>query len=111
MASERNNFHPMAGQNFSLSYTVTSYPDSDIKWWRSRDGMEYVHIASCSPKEVGCEKSKEINDPTPDITNSSFEIKNLEFPQDSGYYYKCNASNDRGNDSKGFHFQVYGNVK
>ena len=100
-----HNFHPMAGEDFSLSYNVTSYPDSDIKWSRSRDGIKYLHIASCSLKD-GCEKSEE--NLKENITSTRFEIKNLEFPKDNDYYYKCNASNDYGNDSKVFQLHVYG---
>ena len=108
--SEGHNFHPLEGEDFSLSYNVTSYPDSDIEWSRSRDGVKYENIATCSLKG-GCNKNKEINDLKEDITNTSFEIKDLKFPQDNGYYYKCNASNGYGDDSKVFQLQVYGNAK
>ena len=107
--SEGRKFYPLAGEDFSLSYNVTSYPDSDIEWSRSRDGVKYVNIAKCSLKG-GCNKNKEINDLKEDIASTSFEIKNLEFPQDNGYYYKCNASNEYGSDSKVFQLQVYGNA-
>ena len=107
MQHKDGNFYPMAGEDFSLSYNFTAYPDSNIEWWRSRDGIKYVHIASCFPKEVvGCKKSNE--DLKEDITSTRFEIRNLKFPQDNGYYYKCNASNEYGNDSKVFRLHVYG---
>ena len=107
--SEGHNFHPLAGEDFSLSYNVRSYPDSDIKWSRSNNGVKYVHIATCSPKD-GCKKNEEITGLKEDITNTSFEIENLKFPQDNGYY-QCNASNGYGDDSKVFQLQVYGNAK
>ena len=106
--SKGKNFHLLVGGDFSLSYNVTSYPVSRIEWSRSRDGVKYVNIVTCSAQKEGCKKSE--NDLKEDITNTSFEIKNLEFPQDNGYYYKCNASNEYGSDSKVFQLQVYGNA-
>ena len=107
MQKEDDDFYPMAEEDFSLSYNFTAYPDTNIEWWRSRSGTKYVHIASCSTKGVvGCKKSDE--DLKEDITSTRFEIKNLRFPKDHGYYYKCNASNKYGNDSKVFRLHVYG---
>ena len=109
MQNEDDNFYPMAGEDFSLSYNFTAYPDSNIEWWRSRNGTKYVHIASCSTKEVvACDEVKSDEDLKEDITRTRFDIKNLKFPKDDGYYYKCNASNEYGNDSKVFQLHVYG---
>ena len=92
--NEKNNFYPNEGKDFSLSYKVPSYPESVIKWWRSKDGIEYELITG---------RGKE------NITNTSFEIKDLKFPQDN-FFYKCNASNQYGNDSETFQLEVYGNL-
>ena len=43
------------------------------------------------------------------ISKTSFEIKDLKYPDDN-YYYQCNASNDYGDDLKTFRLQVYGNL-
>ena len=111
LASAENNFIGTAGQNFSLSYNVTSYPESDINWWRSKDGVIYTHYASFTRgknekvhKSIICKELKEY------VTKTKFEINHLKFPEDNNQHFKCNASNDVGNDSKGFHFQVYGNL-
>lgn len=111
LASEENSFRPMAGQNFSLSYNVTSYPDSDIYWWKSKDGINYQHFASFTTrgneeihKSVICKELKEY------VTKTRFEINHLKFPEDN-QYFKCNASNDFGNHTQIFRLQVYGNLK
>ena len=105
MKSKDNNYHPKAGQDFWLLYNVTSYPDSDIDWWKSKDGVKYDFLTSCPAKGERCKKSEEIIE---NITTTRFEIKNVEFPQDNNYY-KCNASNGYGNYSRVFYLQVYGN--
>jgi hypothetical protein len=100
----KDNFQVVQGNDFSLPYNVTSYPaNSDIQWWRSKDGEKYELIAECSPKSEKCKKhsGKE------NISNTSLEIKDLKFPQDE-YFYKINASNKHGNDSKTFELKVYG---
>ena len=83
-----------------------SYPGSKkIIWSKSHDGVKYVRIGGCF--EDGCKSTvSKIN-----ITNTNFEIKNLQFPEDNDFYYNCNASNDYGNDSKVFRLLVYGNAK
>ena len=107
MQNEDVNFYPLAGADFSLSYNFTAYPETNIEWWRLRDGIKYVHMASCPTKGVvGCNKSDEVL--KEDITSTRFEIKNLRFPEDHGYYYKSNASNEYGSDSKVFRLHVYG---
>ena len=96
MNEQRVNFRPHQGENFSFTYSVTSYPESDIKWWRSKNNRTYELI------------TKSENPPAKEtITKTSFEIKNLKYPDDD-FFYKCNASNDYGNDSKLFHLEVYG---
>ena len=101
----------MAGQNFSLSYNVTSYPESDIYWWRSEDGMNYQHHASFTSgenekihKSIICKELKGY------VTKTRFEVNHLKFPEDTDQYFKCNASNHIGSDSKKFLLQVYGNL-
>ena len=106
MSREGSPFHVNEGQDFSLLYNVTSYPDSKhITWSRSRDGGEYVDIGHCS--QDGCESTV----PKINFTKNSFEIKNLQFPEDNDFHYKCSASNGYGNDSKVFRLLVYGNPK
>ena len=108
MSQEVSSFHVNEGQDFSLLYNVTSYPDSKkIIWSRSRDGLKYVRIGGCS--EDGCESTVSVR--KIHITHTSFEIKNLQFPEDNDFYYNCNASNGYGNDSKVFRLLVYGNAK
>ena len=98
-------FNQKNGETFLLSYNVSSYPSSDVYWWKSKDGMSWTNIAKCFPSG-NCEGYEE----NTNITNESFQIKELSFPQNS-LFYKCNASNAYGNDSKIFQLQVYGNVK
>ena len=105
MKSKDNNYHPIAGEDFWLLYNVTSYPDSDIYWWRSRDGKKYDLLTRCFARSKICKKNEGIKE---NITSTSFEIKNLKFPEDDAYY-KCNASNAYGNFSEVFHLQIYGN--
>ena len=96
------------GEDFSYPYNVSSYPKSDIEWLRSKNGMKYELIARCSREFQSCENygnNKNIN-----ITRTSFGLKNLKFPQDDPIYYKCNASNELGNDSITFKIQVYGKM-
>ena len=97
------NLRPNQGKDFSISYDVQSYPPSRIKWWRSKKESPYELIAECPPSG-DCVKifGKEI------ISKKSFEIKKLKFPDDE-FFYKCNASNKYGNDSKEFQLEVYGN--
>ncbi|CAB3997544.1 vascular endothelial growth factor receptor 2-like [Paramuricea clavata] len=99
--NEENNFHPKEGKGFSLSYNVSSYPVSDIKWWRSEDGKEYELITQCLAT-----KTCEVHGGKENITKTSFEIDDLRFPQDN-FFYKCNASNDYGKDSETFQLEVY----
>jgi hypothetical protein len=83
---------------------VSSYPASDITWWRSKDGKEYELITQClASKKCEDHGGKEF------ITESSFKIEDLKFPQDN-FFYKCNASNDYGKDSETFQLEVYGNL-
>ena len=104
MLNEQNNFYRNEAKGFSLSYNVSSYPGSDIKWWRSKDGKEYEFITQCLvPEKCEDHGGKE------NITKTSFEIEDLRFPQDN-FSYKCNASNDSGNDSETFKLEVYGNL-
>ena len=104
MLNQQNNFHPNEGKGFSLSYAVSSYPASNIKWWRSKDGKEYQLITQCLAS-----KKCEVHGGKENITKKSFEIKDLKFPQDN-FFYKCDARNDYGNDSETFQLDVYGNV-
>ena len=102
--NEQNSFHPNEGKRFSLSYKVSSYPASDITWWRSKDGKEYEFITQClATKKCEFHGGKE------NISESSFEIEDLTFPQDN-FFYKCNASNDYGKESETFQLEVYGNL-
>ena len=102
--NEQNNFHPNEGKGFSLLYNVSSYPASDIKWWRSEDGKEYDLITQCLATKM-CE----VHGGKENITKTSFEIEDLRFPQDN-FFYKCNASNGYGKDSETFQLEVYGNL-
>ncbi|CAB3994903.1 Fibroblast growth factor receptor 2 [Paramuricea clavata] len=101
--NEQNNFHPNEGKGFSLSYHVLSYPDSDITWWRSKDGKEYELITQCLATNKCVKKDHGGKE---NITKTSFEIEDLRFPKDN-FFYKCNASNDSGNDSESFQLEVY----
>lgn len=102
----------MAGQNFSLSYNVKSYPQSDIFWWKSKDGVDFQRYYSSNGgtndeihKLVTCDQElKEY------VTKTKFEINYLKFPEDN-LTLKCNASNDIGSASEVFYLQVYGNHK
>ena len=99
------NLKPNQGQDFSRSYNVSSYPASHIKWWRSKDrDRPYELIAECPPSKECTKHLGEQN-----ITKTSFEIKDLKFPDDE-FLYKCNASNTYGKDSKIFELEVYGNL-
>ncbi len=91
--------------NFTLSYNVSSHPPSDITWWSSKDGVRYQLITRCLASAQNCEthKGKE------NITKTSFEIKDIRFPEDR-FFYKLNAKNDKGNDSKTFQIQALGKV-
>ena len=106
MDNELVNLPVEQGNNFLLSYNVSSNPVSHLKWWRSKNGISYELIGQCSPKSCNgrCEQKpgKEY------ISNTSFEIKDLKYPEDE-YVYKCNASNTYGNDSKKFELKIYGN--
>ena len=102
--NEESNFHPNEGKGFSLSYNVSSNPASDITWWRSKDGKEYEFITQCLKTKM-CE----VHGGKENITKTSFEIEDLRFPQDN-FFYKCNASNDYGNDLESFQLDVYGNL-
>ncbi|XP_028411440.1 hemicentin-1-like [Dendronephthya gigantea] len=97
----RTVFRQKKGETFSLSYEVLSYPASDIYWWKSEDGEMWEVIAQCLP--LG---SCEVYEANHNITKKSFKIKDLEFPQHN-LFYKCNASNAYGNDSKMFQLQVH----
>ena len=100
--NELVHFKPEQGKDFLLSYNVSSYPASHIKWWRSKDGIYYELITRCLPTEK-CEKhlGKE------NISKTSFEIKDLKYPEDN-FFYKCNAFNKYGNASKIFQLEVCG---
>ena len=43
------------------------------------------------------------------ISKTSFEIKDLKYPQNN-YVYQLNAVNNYGSDSKTFRLEVYGNL-
>ncbi len=102
--SEQIYFHPMEGEDFSLPYTVLSYPASDIDWQRSKDGKQYELMTRClALQKCGKHVGKE------NISKTSFEIKDLKYPQDN-YVYQLKAVNNYGNDSKTFHLEVYGNL-
>lgn len=62
-------------------------------------------MAKCSSS-----RSCETNEKNINITKNRFKIENLQFPLHN-LFYKCNASNYYGNDSKTFQLQVYGNLK
>ena len=82
---------------------MSSYPASNIKWWRSKDrDGPYELIAECPPSE---ECKKHLGEQN--ITKTSFEIKDLKYP-DHEFFYKCNASNQEGKASKNFLLEVYG---
>lgn len=111
LESEKSTFYPLAGHEFSLSYNVTSKPDSNIEWWRSKDGVEYQRYASFAAGKYD-EKYEMIscnNKIKGYVTRTRFKIDNLRFPGDN-FYYKCNASSNYGSDSKVFQLQIYGNV-
>jgi hypothetical protein len=96
-------FHPNEGKDFAISYNV-SYATSKITWWRSKSGEAYELITQClASGKCDVYRGKE------NITNTNFKIKNVQFPQDN-FFYKCDASNDYGNDSETFQLEVYGNV-
>ena len=115
---EKVDFKPELGSDFLLSYNVTSYPASLIQWWKSEDGKHYQFITQCPPRQENnesitrCSPRLEMCDDHPGkqkISNTSFEIKDLKYPEDD-LFYMCNASNEYGNDSKVFELKVYGNV-
>ncbi|CAB4005680.1 vascular endothelial growth factor receptor 2-like, partial [Paramuricea clavata] len=89
-------------ENFSLWYNVSSQPACKIAWWRSKDGVKYQLITQCLVDAQRCEKPDKGN---LTITKTSFEIKDLKFPQDN-LFYKLVAENDKWNDSKTFQIQV-----
>ena len=91
-------------EKFSLSYNVSSHTACNNTWWRSKDGLKYQLITRCLVHAQRCEKSDKGNE---NITKTSFEIKDLKFPQDN-LFYKLVAANDKGNDSKTFQIQVLG---
>ena len=106
MGNEIVNRQMEQGDNFFLLYNVPSYPVSHVQWWRSKDGVHYESIGKCPPDwcKERCEKKfGKVN-----ISDISFEIKDLKYPEDE-YFYKCNASNAYGNDSKEFKLKIYGN--
>ena len=99
--NELVHFKPEQGKDFLLSYNVSSYPASYIKWWKSKDGIYYELITRCSPSEK-CEKHLRKEN----ISKTNFEIKDLKYPEDN-FFYKCNAFNKYGNASKTFQVEVY----
>ena len=103
------NLQPNQGKNFSLRYNVLSYPASHIKWWRSKDGIHYELIAHCPPSQMCVKQTSMMKVRKENISKTSFEIRDLKFPDDE-FFYKCNASNTYGNDSKIFRLEVYGNL-
>ena len=100
--NDNENIQREKGEDFLLSYNVQSYPASNIKWWRSKDrDGPYKLIAECPPTK---ECKKHLGEQT--ITKTSFEIKDLKYP-DHQFFYKCNASNQVGKASKRFRLEVY----
>ena len=90
--------------NISLFYNVSSHPVSNIYWWKSRDGVNYKLITHCLESDQGCED----HDGKEHITKTLFSIKDVKFPADNNVFYKLNATNTKGNDSKAFQIQVLG---
>ena len=97
------------GQDFSLLYNVSSYPSSHIKWERSKDGIHYELIAECLPSQKCVKRTSMMKVRKENISKTSFEIKDLKFPDDE-FFYKCVASNNYGKDSNTFQLKVYGNL-
>ena len=92
-------------ENILLFYNVSSYPESKMDWWKSTDGTNYELITSCSTKtSQSCEKTQGKEN----ITKTSFLLKDVQYPEDNEIFYKLNASNYKGNDSKTFKIQVLG---
>jgi hypothetical protein len=91
-------------EDFSLSYNVSSYPVTNIYWWRSKDGVRYQLITRCLVTAQICKKLDKGDE---NITKTSFQMKDIKFPQDD-LFYKLNAINRKGNDSKIFRIQVLG---
>ena len=115
---EEVNYQTEQGKDFLLPYNVTSYPASRIQWWRSKDGEHYEFITQCPPRPERYEliprclprlEMCEEHSGKEKISNTSFEIKDLKYPQDE-FFYMCNASNKYGNASKVFKLEVYGNT-
>ena len=92
-------------EHFTLSYNVSSYPAPNITWWRSKMGEKYELITRCLASSQNCDLVKHGN--KENITKTSFTIKDVRFPEDS-FFYRLNARNDMGNDSKTFQIQVLG---
>lgn len=90
--------------DISLFYNVSSHPVSNIYWWKSTDGVNYKLIARCLKSNQRCKdyEGKE------NITKTLFSIKDVQFPADNNVFYKLNAMNTKGNDSKAFQIQVLG---
>ena len=95
--------------NISLFYNVSSHPVSDIDWWKSRDGVNYKLIARCLKSGQRCkwEDTKD-HERKEHITKTLFSIKDVKFAADNNVFYKLNATNTKGNDSKAFKIQVLG---
>ena len=90
-------------EHLTLSYNVSSYPASNITWWRSKLGKKYELITRCLASSQNCDLVKYGN--KENITKTSFTIKDVRFPEDS-FFYRLNARNIMGNDSKTFQIQV-----
>ncbi|XP_028411444.1 fibroblast growth factor receptor 3-like [Dendronephthya gigantea] len=94
-------FREEEGKPFLLLYNVSSYPPSDISWWKSRDKITWENMVKCSSAGI-CEG----HETNTNITTNSFKMEDLEFPKHN-LFYKCNASNMYGSDSKSFQLLVY----
>lgn len=92
-------------ENILLVYNVSSYPPSEIDWWKSTDGKNYQLITPCS---MNTSKSCKGTPGKESITKTSFLLKDVQYHEDNAVYYKLNASNYKGNDSKTFQIQVLG---
>ena len=92
-------------EDISLSYNVSAHPAFDMDWWKSIDGANYELITPCSVKtSQSCKETPG----TENITKTSFSLKGVQYPKDNAVFYKLNASNNKGNDSKTFQVQVLG---
>ena len=94
-------------EDFTLSYNVSSYPASNITWWRYKRGGKYELITQCLPSSQKCERVKLGN--KYNITKTSFGIKDLRFSGNS-FFYRLDARNNKGNDSKTFQIQILGKM-